>query len=285
MSIHPLDALRDELLAIDPSELDVIDLDIEAITKVALAAVPVVRSHRDEVEGSFAPAVGAERVRRHDELELRTHALAEAHRRWEDTDERVTGRRAQLIHACRGWRADLLLEVRPLLESGRIAHAEVRSLRGNERAGKNPANELSYGVWGQSPHLAAPAPRTSEEPRDLALDVTLLCAVLDGRVPYLDLSEPGRAAGALMAALDVHGPLAVAMRDATDLRRRAFTSFVRLWDELRRDFTYVRWETEDQDTIVPPLWPGEGCRKRPSASAIAMVTREPDDPFGSDPEA
>ena len=182
----------------------------------------------------------------------------------------MTGRRAQLIHACRGWRADLLLEVRPLLESGRIAHAEVRSLRGSERAG---------------PHLAAPAPRTTEEPRDLALDVTLLCAVLDGRVPYLDLSEPERAASALMAALDVHGPLAVAMRDATDLRRRAFTSFVRLWDELRRDFTYVRWETEDQDTIVPPLWPGEGCRKRPSARAIAMVTREPDDPFGSDPEA
>lgn len=255
MPIHPLDALRDELLAINSSELDVVDLDIPAITDIALSAVPIVQSHRDEVEGSFAPAVGAERVRRHDELELRTHALAEAHRRWDDTDERVTGRRAQLIHACRGWRADLLLEVRPLLESGRIAHAEVRSLRG------------------------------SEEPRDIALDVTLLCAVLVERVKLIDVSHAERAADALMVSLDVHGPLEVAMRDATDLRRRAFTSFVRLWDELRRDFTYVRWETEDQDTIVPPLWPGEGCRKRPSPAAIAMVTREPDDPFGSDPEA
>lgn len=254
MTMHPLDALRDELLAIDPSELDVVDLDIDAITATALAALPRIRSHRDEVEGSFAPAVGAERVRRHDELELRTLALVEAHRRWEDSDERVTGRRARLIHACRGWRADLLLEVRPLLESGRLAHAAVRL-------------------------------RSTAEPRDLALDVTLLCAVLDGRVEYLDLSEPERAAGALMAALDVHGPLAVAMRDATDLRRRAFTSFVRLWDELRRDFTYVRWETKDEDAIVPRLWPGEGCRKPPSPGAIAMATREPDDPFGSDPEA
>lgn len=255
MSIHPLDALRDELLAIEASELDVVDLDIEAITKVALAALPRIRAHRGEVEASFAPAIGAERVARHDELEPRTLALAEAHRRWEDADEAMTGGRAQRIHACRGWRAELLLDVRVLLQRAPIAPAELRSLR------------------------------QTEEPRDIALDVTLLCAVLVDRVQHIDVSHAERAADALMVSLDVHGPLAVAMRDATDLRRRAFTSFVRLWDELRRDFTYVRWEPEDQDGIVPPLWPGEGCRKRPSPGAIAMVTREPDDPYGSDPEA
>ncbi len=256
MTTHPLDALRDELLAIDASELDVIDLDIESIAATALAALPRIRAHRSEVESSFAPAVAAERVARHDQLETRTLAMAEAHRRWDELDEVGTRQRADLIWTCRGLRTELLEEVRPLLASGHITPSEIRSLR-----------------------------RTNE-PRDAALDLTLLAAVLhDHRARLLDLAECQRVAGALITALDVHGPQAVAMRAATDLRRRAFTSFVRLWDELRRDFTYVRWETEDEDTIVPPLWPGPGARKRPTARAIAELTRAPIDPFDGDPEA
>ncbi|WP_200850180.1 hypothetical protein, partial [Klebsiella pneumoniae] len=46
-----------------------------------------------------------------------------------------------------------------------------------------------------------------------------------------------------------------------ELRRRAYSVFVQTYDEVRRAMTYVRWEEDDVDEIVPSLYAGRSRKK------------------------
>lgn len=82
--------------------------------------------------------------------------------------------------------------------------------------------------------------------------------------------------------------------EAADVRQRAFTLFVRTYDELRRAMSYLRWHEDDVDSIIPSLWSGKAQRKRdaadpgpeptpaPSPSPSDEPTKEPVRPFGPD---
>jgi hypothetical protein len=57
--------------------------------------------------------------------------------------------------------------------------------------------------------------------------------------------------------------------DASARRARAFTLFVRAYDQVRRAVTYLRWEDDDADLIAPSLYRGRGAAKPKADGDVA----------------
>ncbi len=65
--------------------------------------------------------------------------------------------------------------------------------------------------------------------------------------------------------------ISVGLRDQTPpepaesalIRQRAFTLFVRTYDEVRRAITYLRWHHDDADEIAPSIYAGRQRRRTP----------------------
>lgn len=75
-----------------------------------------------------------------------------------------------------------------------------------------------------------------------------------------DLRAANRLAAELVdaAAVDTTSEHAA----TAELRRRAIGDAVRIYEELRRQMSYLRWHRGDVDTIIPSLFAGRGGRKK-----------------------
>lgn len=62
---------------------------------------------------------------------------------------------------------------------------------------------------------------------------------------------------------------------AAELRLRALSKLIHLYEEVRRMMTFLRWYDGDVDTIVPSLWAGRGGRKARSADDGTDPTADP----------
>lgn len=60
--------------------------------------------------------------------------------------------------------------------------------------------------------------------------------------------------------------------DPQQRRQRAFTLFVRAYEECRRAATYLRWHEDDADDIAPSLWTKRN--RRTAAAPDAMPDTE-----------
>ena len=76
-----------------------------------------------------------------------------------------------------------------------------------------------------------------------------------------EVKRAGDLGALLLAALGVreHG-VVVAPAEAADRRARAFTLFVRAYDQVRRAVGYIRWDEGDADLVAPSLYKGRGGR-------------------------
>lgn len=77
----------------------------------------------------------------------------------------------------------------------------------------------------------------------------------------VDVAEIQRAeilAGRMLAALGHREQAPATVAEASRMRERAFTLFVRSYDQLRRAVTFLRWNEGDAATLVPSLWSGRG---------------------------
>ena len=63
--------------------------------------------------------------------------------------------------------------------------------------------------------------------------------------------------------------------DAADRRQRAFSLFVKAYDQARRAIQYVRWEQGDADSIAPSLYSGRGNSNVKRRAEDAQVTPAP----------
>jgi hypothetical protein len=63
----------------------------------------------------------------------------------------------------------------------------------------------------------------------------------------------------------------VARAAAAELRVRALSQLIHLYDAILQMMTYLRWKQGDIDTIMPSLWAGRGGRK-------ARTTDDTEDP-------
>jgi hypothetical protein len=69
---------------------------------------------------------------------------------------------------------------------------------------------------------------------------------------------------------------------ASDVRQRAFTLFVKAYDQVRKMMSYVRWETGDADKLAPSLWANRGGKSNgsnktesPAANASPAEAKTP----------
>src|SRR5690349_16106857 len=66
--------------------------------------------------------------------------------------------------------------------------------------------------------------------------------------------------------------------ETTDIRNRAFTVVINLYDQIRRALQYLRWNEDDADTIAPSLF-ARGARKRiPNEAPKPPAPTEPVQP-------
>ncbi len=114
--------------------------------------------------------------------------------------------------------------------------------------------------------------------RALAADVLTLCALfreqwdqLAGKMPYTqtDLKRAGQLALELISAVGFREQSPVIVGAVALNRQRAFTLFVRAYDDARRAVHYLRTKVGDAETVAPSLYAGRAVRRRGDESAEA----------------
>ncbi|NUP13610.1 MAG: hypothetical protein HOW73_46840 [Polyangiaceae bacterium] len=108
--------------------------------------------------------------------------------------------------------------------------------------------------------------------RNVGFDVLTLCAMLrenwdsvSGRtgVQTAEINDAEQLADRLISAVGRREQGEAAVAEATELRQRVFTLFMRSYEEVRRAITYLRWHDDDVDRIVPSLYTtGRSSRRK-----------------------
>jgi hypothetical protein len=229
-----LDEVRPELEAIPSEQLLPIRVDVMTAAIGALGVAADVKPFRDRVAAELGEPV----ARYLDRLEGTARACSVAHAQhlMELRGEEV----AELIERLSQTRRVLLLEAQGLVSQ--------KLLRGSVLA------EL---VGGTGYHA-------------LCLDVLQLVsalraewATIAGRTPVtaLELDQADALANAVATTLGENERGASSSISA-EMRQRAYTLFVRTYEEVRRAMTFIRWKEDDVDDIVPSLYAGKSAKSK-----------------------
>lgn len=225
--------VREELERIPASECVPINLDVRAAVFTARGVVPAVALLRAEI----AAALGEEQAVFVDRLDLVARAAGAAYAQHEvlGTPPQLEPLSAEVVAA----RQTLLLNAQSLVARKLVEAGKLGGLRGS----------VGY--------------------RNQYLDVLQLVALFRNEWASLEAHTAVTAVELDRAeALANELARAVGMREQTDpatsptalLRDRAWTLFVRTYDEVRRAVVWLRWREEDADAIAPSLWQGRGGR-------------------------
>lgn len=115
--------------------------------------------------------------------------------------------------------------------------------------------------------------------RNIAFDTLGLVALFREHAPALagktpvtndEVERAARLAEQLIAAIGEREQAPTGNPATVLLRQQVFTLFTRAYNEVRRAVSYLRWRTNDGDTIAPSLWAGRGKR-----SSSEVETSEP----------
>lgn len=248
-SSESLDAVRDELLALDAGSLIAVNVDVAAAALVVIGAVPEIQKHR----AALVDLCGEERTQVIDRLELVARAALQAHAdfRMVATGVDVQPLSVQLVRV----RDALLAEVRSLIARDVLpAHVAKEVVLGSGY--KNQCVDVLQLVSAMRANWGVVEPETR-----ITID-------------YLKNAEG--LANELVTA--------VGMREqptrspAADIRDRAFTLLAKTYDAARRMISYLRWEQGDGDRIAPGFGNSRWGRRRkaPVVSEITPVTDAPD---------
>jgi hypothetical protein len=221
------------IAAVRDEELHPINLDITSAVATVLGALPEIR----ELSARMAELPGLD-VQNIDQLEDLTLAVRHANTQYL-TAAAPPDDLAEVLADGLTLRDNLKGEVEQLVRRG---HINPKSLKG---------------VSGGNGY------------KNLAKDLAIYCAVLraawaeiQGKCGTdLDELEHGERIGnriLRIVGLREQGPSLFS--DTTANRLRAFTLFMRTYDEVRRAVTYLRWKKNDADDIAPSLYAGRGGR-------------------------
>lgn len=265
--IEAFDAMKPELEAMTEAENVPIRHEIMTAIIFALGALPNLVRLREQTEARF----GEDAARWFDKLEPSARACAYAHAQHLATlhgvdTEVMAGELSQV-------RTVFLYEVEALIAAGLLPGSVVAELVGG----------TSY--------------------KGLCLDVLQLVTVLRAHwasieghcaVQVAEIDHADALASAFSTALG-ENEVSLASTPTADMRRRAYSMFVRTHSMVRRYVTFFRWVEGDVDTIVPPLGagrrggangdpPDEEAEPAPSPAPVATPTPtiEPGMP-GADP--
>jgi hypothetical protein len=239
-----LEELRAELEAIPRAELEPIRLDIGPAMIKALGVAPKAQRYRDEVVATFGPRA-AEPI---DRLETSARACGHAHAMY-----------LTVLHA-----SVLADRVAELSRARRVLMLEAEGLVAKKRIAASSLAEIVGGVGYQA----------------MCFDVLQLVSVfradwaaIEAHTPVtlLELDQAEASANALASTLG-ENEQASAGSPAAELRQRAYTHFVRTYDQVQRAVWCLRLVDEDDgDEIVPSLFGGRRRRRADDTEIDAPV--------------
>lgn len=228
--------LKDELSALATEELQSVKLDIPSAVTTTFGVLPQVRALRAQMEKEL-PAFD---LKQFDKLEDYALALSYAHSHYL-TALKPTDDLAQLSEDSMVLRSLLAGDAQQLSTRGLILGNQLSQLKGGN----------GY--------------------KNLALDLQILSNVLkenwdkiQGKCATVadELARADSLAASLMRVVGgrEQGPGLVA--SATDVRLRAYTAFIRAYQQTQRAVTYLRHAEGDADSIAPSLFV-KPSRKKP----------------------
>lgn len=222
--------IQPEMAALDPMGLSPINIDIPQSVAVVLGVLPGIV----ELRGPIAKALPDHPMASLDKLEAYTLAAYHTYI-LALTPDAAEDRVAALLEEAAPLRANLLSDAEALARRGRLDPETVAAIRAGQ-GNVDTANDL----------VALSALFTTEWAK--IHDKT--AATLE------EVHRAGELGPLLLAALGAreHGPVETAF--AADQKRRAFTLFIRAYDEVRRAVTYLRWHEGDAAEIAPSLYSG-----------------------------
>lgn len=230
-------ALKAEIAAVPDSDLEPINLDVSAATTTALGALRAIRSLRPAIVSTL----GDFDIRHVDKLEDYASALIYLHMGFVHSTQPPTDLPALVEQA--GRLRDAFVDDAQALVTRGLLDPSVLSDRPRGPGYRQLAMELLAltcrlrAAW---PQIAG---RSAIDESEIAT-AEAICKYIQSTVGQREQTGPTPT-----PALSVE-------------RQRAYTLFLRAYDEVRRAAVYLRWHHDDADTLVPSLYAGRGGRKR-----------------------
>lgn len=229
------EATAHERDALDADELVHVNVDVLGAVATVNAALPGLEALRPGI----AEALPTFDLARLDRLHAYAWALQHAQGRFV-AQGRMAQPLEQLVERGVALRETLVTDVTSLTHRRMIDATRLESLRGG-KGYRNLAFDLQVLALVLNEHWGAIAARSS--------------------ITRDEIAEAERLGAELSDSIDSrHRPQAVGTAAKAD-RARAYTLFVRAYDEVRRAVAFLRWHEGDADTLAPSLFAG----RRPKA--------------------
>jgi len=121
--------------------------------------------------------------------------------------------------------------------------------------------------------------------KNLALDLHILAqffrngaAAIKGKCATqpAEIQRAEQISATIFEVIGLRERSAATVAAASDMRNRAFTVFVNVYDDVQRAVTYLRWREGDANHIAPSLYAvRSAAKKKPTPPAHVPPTREP----------
>lgn len=238
-----------EFQALTLGEVGTPNLDIASVVTTVLGAVPEILAFSPQISDQL-PRFDLSRVRN-----LASYARALSH--------------ANTLYLLATQPADSL---EPLLEEGtRLRDTLLADANALIQRGLLNGNRLKE-LRGYAGH------------KNLAVDLQLLTtlfresfAQIEGRcgITRAELDRAEILADQVLQTVGLREQGTALIAASTDVRARAFTTLLGVYDEARRAISYLRWREDDVDTIAPSLYAGRGTGRKKAASDIKDPPKPP----------
>jgi hypothetical protein len=241
------------LAALSPEDLAPINTDIPRAVAIAVGAVPHIAKLR--AGAAKLPDFDVTHVDR-----LGTYALAAWYAHLLALPEVVASELSSLLEEARPLREDMLLTAELLAHKGYFDKEAVKTIRAGQ-GNLDTANDLVA----------------------LAALFTAGWARVENKSPvqWEQVEQAAQLGPRILVALGARDQPAVKAPnpgDPSERRVRAFTVFVRAYDQCRRAVGYLRWNHGDADEIAPSLFANRGPRKASPGAEAAEPTASPPAP-------
>jgi hypothetical protein len=248
-----------EIEALEVDDLEPINVDIPRAVAVAVGAVPHVLALRGQVVEEL-PRFPIKKLEG-----LGNYALAAWYAHLLALPETLEKELGALLEEAAPLREDMLVAAEALAHKGYLDPTSVKSIREGQ-GNIDKANDLVALAALFSREWGKVKNKTTVEWREVEQAAALGPKIL-----------------VALGARDQPGVKAPNAGDPAQRRARAFTLFVRAYDECRRAVHYLRWHEDDADEIVPSLFATRGRGKAGRSEESAAP--EEDAPEGAAPEA
>jgi hypothetical protein len=224
------------LAALAPEDLASINTDIPRAVSIAVGAVPHLAGLR--ADAAKLPHFDITNIDR-----LGTYALAAWYAHLLALPEVVASELTALLEEARPLREDLLLSAELLAHKSYFDRGAVKEIRAGQ-GNLDTANDLVA----------------------LAALFTAGWSQVENKTPvtWAQVEQAAQLGPRILIALGARDQPGLKVSDVTspgERRVRAYTLFVRAYDQCRRAATYLRWGEGDADEIAPSLFANRGGRK------------------------